>query len=249
METTIEVKKPATRLYTSVKMAAHELRTKIIPAWGRANPEVVLSNKTVISLMLVTPAKDGESGSFTQIDIGRGEAPRFASSNTTVEGAGVDDLRDLIVVVEHPTVRKNFVGGHSVDQLIFTVEAYRVKKPNQPKPSKKKVKGKGKGTTLVPKQMDLYEYVEELDKRVTESIRSLLEKQDKAMKEKIEEVNSKIDDIKETVDEIQEDVKETKQGFEKLRSMFGKWEEFFKSSPKTETEDDSENDVVGASAN
>lgn len=247
METTIEVKKPATRLYTSVKMAAHELRTKILPAWERANPWAVLSNKTVISLMLVTPAKDDEPGSFAQIDIGRGETPRFTSSNTTVEGAGVDDLRDLIVVVEHPTVRKNFTGEHTVDQLLFSVEAYRVKTPNQPKPSKKKVKGKSTG--IVPKQMDLYEYVEELDKRVTESIRSLLEKQDKAMKEKIEEVNSKIEEVKEVVDEIQEDIKETKQGFEKLRSMFGKWEEFFKSSSKNETEDDSENDVVGASAN
>lgn len=243
----MEVKKPATRLYTSVKMVAHELRTKFIPAWERDNTHVKLRNDYVISLILSLPAKDGKGNYLGQIDMIRGALPKFATPNPEVD-INVEDLRDLVVVVDYPTLKKNKVGDHTVDQLIFDVEAYRVKKPTQPKPSKKKPK-KVNGTAIVPKQLDLQGYLEELDKRVTESIRSLLEEQDAKMHEKIEEVSNKIDSVKETVDEIKEDVKETKQGLEKLHSMFGKWSEFFKSTPKAETENGNEDNVVEAPAN
>ena len=239
---TIEVKKPATRLYTSVKMGSHELRTKIIPAWERTNPDVKLANNLVISLLLATPSKDDKPGSLVRIDIGRGEVPHYSIPTHTVEGANVEDLRDLIVVVENPIPQKNLVGEHTVDQLIFTVEAYRVKTPTQPKPSKKKAKNKG--GAIVPKQMDLHEYVEELDKRVTESIRSLLEDQDKAMQEKIDQIVDKVDGIKETVDEIKESVEA---GFTKLTTMFEKWGDFF--TKKTEVAEDSEETVAEVQSN
>ena len=187
----MEVKKPATRLYTSVKMATHELRTKFIPAWERDNTHVKLRNDYVISLILSLPAKDGKGNYLGQIDMIRGALPKFANPNPEVD-INVEDLRDLVVVVDYPTLKKNKVGDHTVDQLIFDVEAYRVKKPTQPKPSKKKPK-KVNGTAIVPKQLDLQGYLEELDKRVTESIYSLLEEQDAKMHEKIEEVSNKID--------------------------------------------------------
>lgn len=245
MET--QVKKPTTRLYTSVKMAAHELRTKFIPVWVRDNSHVKLHNDYIISLVVSLPAKDGKGNYLAQIDLVRGALAKFANS-VPETGVNVEDLRDLVVMVDSPTLKKNKVGDHTVDQLIFDVEAYRVKKPTQPKPSKKKPK-KVKGTAIVPKQLDLQRYLEELDKRVTESIRSLLEEQDAKMHKNIEEVNDKIVSIKETVDEIKEDVKETKQGIEKLHSMFGKWGEFFKSTPKAETENGNEDNVVEAPAN
>ena len=233
---TINGKKPTTRLYTSVKMAAHELRTKFIPAWERDNTHVKLRNDYVISLILSLPAKDGKENYLGQIDFVRGALPKFAPPIPEVD-INVEDLRDLVVVVDYPTLKKNKVGDHTVDQLIFDVKAYRVKTPvTKSKPSKKKPK-KVKGTAIVPIQMNLQEYLEYFDKHLTESIRSLLEEQDKVMKEKIDKIDNKIDSVKETVDEIKEDVKETKQGLEKLHSMFGKWGEFF--IKKTEvTEDD-----------
>lgn len=238
---TIEVKKPATRLYTSVKMAAHELRTKIIPTWERANPDAKLSNNTTVSLVLSLLPVDVPPSILVQIDIRRGTKPQMNAAYNNI-GWEIEDLRDLIVVVDNPTVKKNLVGGHTVDQLIFTVEDYRVKTPTQPKSSKKKAKNKG--TTIVPKQMDLHEYVEELDKRVTESIRSLLEEQDKAMQEKIDQIVDKVDGIKETVDEIKESVED---GFTKLSTMFEKWGEFF--TKKTEAAEDSEETVAEVQSN
>ena len=238
---TIEVKKPATRLYTSVKMAAHELRTKIIPAWERVNPDAKLSNNTTVSLVLSLPPVDVPPNILVQIDIGRGTKPQMNAAYNNI-GWEIEDLRDLIVVVDNPTVKKNLVGGHTVDQLIFTVEDYRVKAPTQPKSSKKKAKNKG--GAIVPKQMDLHEYVEELDKRVTESIRSLLEEQDKAMQEKIDQIVDKVDGVKETVDEIKESIEA---GFTKLSTMFEKWGEFF--TKKTEVAEDSEETVAEVQSN
>ena len=230
MET--QVKKPMTRKYTSVKMVAHELRTKLIPTWERVNTHVTLHNDYVVSLILSMPAKDGKKY-LVQIDLIRGALPKFANS-VPETGINVEDLRDLIVMVDSPTLKKNKVGDHTVDQLFFDVEAYRVKTPAaKPKPSKKKSKkGKVKCTAIVPKQLDLHGYLEELDKRVTESIRSLLQEQDKKMEEKMDQIVDKVDGIKETVDEIKESV-ET--GFTKLTTMFEKWGEFF--IKKTEVAD------------
>lgn len=217
----METKKPNTRQYTSVKMAAHELRTKIIPSFERSFPNIKLADDVMISLVLV----DGDNN--VQIDIVDSENQDYLNKEI-LGGHKVADLRDLVVLVDAPVTEKLREGEHQTDQMIFAVEYWKfkpvnvVKKPHTGKKTSKTVKGTG----LVPVQMDLNQYIEALDKRITESIRALLAEQENRMKEEFE-------DVKACVVELKEDVKEVKQGLVKLHAMFDKWREAFGTSKET----------------
>ena len=221
----METKKPATRQYTSVKMANHELRTKIIPAWEHTNPNLKVVKDVTITLEFV-----GDENS-AQINIPGDLSLDYLE--VVVGNRKAEDLRDLIVVVDNPVTAKERDGEHHVDRFTFTVEYYQFKPLNQVKRLKAKKAVKAKGTSLVPVQMGLKEYIEALDKRITESIRVLLAEQDAKVVEKLEEVMVKIEDVKASVEEVKEDVKETKQGLVKLRAMFDKWREAFGTSKET----------------